>query len=430
MMKKILKYFFSFLASMNLAICILSFIALLVILQSTSGKLATIFKSSNWLVETASTDFYQSKVLLAALIFFCVNLIACTLKRLPLTIHVLKKPAYELDDDLINFFPVIKKFMADDCSRSSEQLLSCLSNFFKRPKFVNKGNEQLKLWAEKGRYTHLGFYLAHLGILVIVIGIIFSLGGYEYSFEIRKDQILNPLIIRDDRGNKKELNFSLLCEDIQTVFEQGTSEIKKRQSTLAIFHDGKKKKTQTVDFGTHLNYQGVSIYQNLTQQANKIRFAKIKVIAKAGDNQFYEVNPGSSFTIKGTDTVIIATRWKDNAIWIRARSSPERIEVSNKPTSFSDSALNDYRFVLEEIVEKEVVGLKAVSDPGREIIWLGFFGMVLGFSICFYLSHQQVFAKIETLEDKCIITLAGTATKEQGPIEVLFEKIQCELCKA
>lgn len=420
-MRRLLKYFFNFLASMNVAIFILSAIAILSILQAAGEKLVTNFGYWKWFKIITSIDFYHTKGFIALLILFGSNLIACSLKRLPKTINVLRYSSKELDEGIAASVPLVKRFKARDYTKSSEALSSTIAKHFKKPTFVKEEGGRLNLYAERGRYTHVGFYLAHLSILVIVIGVMLSTMGYEYSFEIRKGQVFDPLIVRDSEGRKKSLDFSLLCEDIKTTNYQGTSQVERHQSTLTILNDGEKIKTQVVDFGHSLRYQGIDIYQD--RFSRKVKYAKIKVVSRDKGSEVYEVKSGSNFKLGDTGVSVMATRFRSNSLQLRSGSSPAKLWISHDPVRFSDKRLKDYQFSLVEILRKEETSLKVISDPGKGMVWCSFLSMVLGFGITFFLSHQRVWARVEGGEDECTVTLAGSASKDLHTIEELFNDI-------
>ena len=75
-MLKTIKGFFRFLASMNLAIFLLSTISLIIILQEVSDELITTVKYWKWLKIIASIDFYRSMEFFVLLIFSLKGLTA------------------------------------------------------------------------------------------------------------------------------------------------------------------------------------------------------------------------------------------------------------------------------------------------------------------------------------------------------------------
>ena len=105
-MKKIFIAISSFLASIHLTIILLTAATLLFILQIAQEKLVLSFPSWKWLAAVGQFDFYHSRGFFVLFALFCLNLVGCTLKRLPRTIAVLKSSSRELDEALRSSLPI------------------------------------------------------------------------------------------------------------------------------------------------------------------------------------------------------------------------------------------------------------------------------------------------------------------------------------
>jgi cytochrome c biogenesis protein ResB len=303
-----------------------------------------------------------------------------------------------------------------------------LSSQFRTVKTIDRGNNQSLIFAEKGKFSHIGFYFAHVSILAIIIGVMISTAGYECTVEMRKGELLDPLVARDSSGKDKTFDFSIQCEDFATSYYEGTSEIMKHQSTLTLLKDGEKITTQLVDFSHPLLYSGISIYQD--RFTRKVNYAKIKVVSGEGEDRFHDVKRGDRFEIGHTGMVISVSKIKATAITLQVNTGggrPARLVVSKTPVSFPEEQLQDYQLSLVETFEQDATSLLIINDPGEGIIWYSFLAMVLGFSITFFFFHQKVWARVEEHGGTCTITLAGTANKNLKTVEQFLQTIQNEL---
>jgi cytochrome c biogenesis protein len=431
MMKNKLRSLLQFCASLNLTIIVLSVFALLFTLQVAGNKLVSLpaFKSWEWLKVLVAVDIYHSGLFLFLLVLFSLNLIACCINRIPRTLAFLRESPGEPHDTGIDSLPVVKKFTTADGAESRKHLKALLSSQFRTIKTFDRENNQSWLLAEKGKFSHIGFYFAHVSILAIIIGVMLSTGGYECTVEMRKGELLDPLVARDSSGKDKIFDFSIQCEDFATSYYEGTSEIMKHQSTLTLLKDGRKVTTQLVDFSNPLLYSGFSIYQD--RFTRKIKYAKIKVVSRGGEERFHEVKRGDSFEIEQTGMVIRVSRIKSTATSLQLNTSsggrPAKLLVSTTPVSFPDDRLKDYQLSLVEILEQDATSLLIIKDPGEGVIWYSFLAMVLGFSITFFFFHQKVWARVEDHGGPCTITLGGTANKNLKTVEQFFQTIQNEL---
>jgi cytochrome c biogenesis protein len=429
-MKKIVRSLLQFCASLNLTIIVLSVFALLFTLQVAGNKLVALptFKSWEWLKVLVAVDIYHSGLFLFLLVLFSLNLVACCINRIPRTLAFLRKSPGEPHDPDIDCLPVVKKFTTTEGAASRKHVTALLSSQFRTIKTIDRENNQSWLFAEKGKFSHIGFYFAHVSILAIIIGVMLSTRGYECSVEMRKGELLDPLVARDSSGKDKTFDFSIQCEDFATSYYKGTSEIMKHQSTLTLLKDGKKVTTQLVDFSHPLLYSGISIYQD--RFTRKIKYAKIKVVSRAGEDQFHVVKRGDRFEIDRTGMVISISKIKSTATSLQVSTSggrPAKLLVSKTPVSFPDERLKDYQLSLVETFEQDATSLLIINDPGEGVIWYSFLAMVLGFSIAFFFFHQKVWVQVEEHGSARTITLAGTANKNLKTVEQFFQTIQNEL---
>jgi cytochrome c biogenesis protein len=430
MMKKILRSLLQFCASLNLTIIVLSVFALLFTLQVAGSKLVSLpaFTSWEWLRAIVAVDIYHSGWFVFLLALFSLNLIACCINRIPRTLAFLRDSPEEAPDEGIDSLPVVKKFTAPEGAAVGKQVKNLLSSQFRTVKTVGRGDNRSWLFAEKGKFSHIGFYFAHVSILAIIIGVMISTAGYECTVEMRKGELLDPLVARDSSGKDKTFDFSIQCEDFATAYYEGTSEIMKHQSTLTLLKDGEKIVTQRVDFSHPLLYSGISIYQD--RFTRKVKYAKIKVVSGEGDDQFHEVKRGDRFEIDHTGIFISVSKIKDTSISLQVNTSggrPAKLVVTETPVSFPDEQLKDYRLSLVETFEQDATSLLIINDPGEGVIWYSFLAMVLGFSITFFFFHQKVWVRVEEHGGTCTIILAGTANKNLKTVEQFFQTIQNEL---
>ena len=426
-MKKIFVAISSFLASIHLTIILLSAATLIFILQIAREKLALSFPSWKWLAAIGQFDFYHSRGFFVLFALFCINLIGCTLKRLPRTIDVLKSSSKELDEDLRISLPICETVAVSDYQAARQTLLAMVAGYFKKTGIIREDGDSLHLFAEKGRYSHAGFYLAHLCLLLLALGTTLSATGFQYSFEVTKNQLLDPLVVRAAGRQEKALDFSLLCSDLKTTSYGESSKLKKHQSTLSIIKNGATVATQEVDFATPLHYNGIDIYQD--RFSKTIPYAKIKIIAPDNQQSTHELKLGDSFAAGATGVRIRVTRLRPDGVQLKTLTLPETLGVAQSPVQFRQAPLQGYWFSLMEITQKESTTLKAIYDPGKDLIWYSFILMVAGFSICFFCSHQRMWAHIERTGSGCSVTLAGAATKNLREVSELIMTIKNNMQK-
>jgi cytochrome c biogenesis protein ResB len=228
--------------------------------------------------------------------------------------------------------------------------------------------------------------------------------------------------VRNAARQENTLDFSLLCRDIRTISYGESAKFKKHESTLSIIKNGVTIATQEVDFATPLRYEGIDIYQD--RFSKTIPYAKIKIIHPDNQQSTHELKLGDSFVLGPAGVRIRATRLRADGVQLKAVDTPETLLVTQSPVQFRQPPLQGYQLSLVEFAQKEATTLKAIYDPGKGLIWYSFIFMVAGFSICFFCSHQRIWARIERTESGCSVTLAGAATKNVREISELIMTIR------
>jgi len=422
-MKRVLTALFNQLASITLTIILLSAISLLIGLQLAAPQLKPLFKDSPWLTELATVEFFRSRLFILFLILFCINLIACTLKHLNKTVALFRAASTfkELPDAS---WPVSEIIEGKDIETVTRNLINAFTRHFRKPVMVKEDAGLRFLRAERGRYTNLGFYLAHLSILTLVIGVIMSLNGYTYYIDISEGQVIDPLVVVDSKQHEKRLDFGLRCDEFKTLYYEGTTKVFKHESTLSIIEHRNKVKTQLVNFGTALHYGTLDIYQN--RFVNSIQRAKIQVITPTGEEHLYEVKNGEIFRLPGINLPIRAAAFRENSLQLLSLSPPDRLWISHSPVRFMQVALSGYQFSLAGFSSTEMTNLRIVDDPGKGIVWYSFLSMIAGFCIMFFLSHRRIWAMVETIENRCEVKLGGTSTKNPQSMQETLNLIARE----
>ncbi len=74
-----------------------------------------------------------------------------------------------------------------------------------------------RLFAEGGKFSRLGFYITHFGIVFIIIGGILGNLGYQGYMQVVEGWQTIPGLVRGTTREKK-LDFSIRCDDFQVTF--------------------------------------------------------------------------------------------------------------------------------------------------------------------------------------------------------------------
>src|SRR4030042_4592918 len=105
------------------------------------------------------TDMYHAWWFLAFLLIFCINLIICSLDRLPRVMKLVREKVRPLPVEHIGKMSIKKTFsQKNKAAHIKELAVSSLNNIGFKP-LESSGEEGTQLYAEKGNFTRLGVYI-------------------------------------------------------------------------------------------------------------------------------------------------------------------------------------------------------------------------------------------------------------------------------
>lgn len=136
-----------------------------------------------WLVRLGLTDIFHSAFFVALLLMLAMNLLACSIERLPKVwrdaFHVAPPPVD--DPTLREWTPEIariRKYLLERPgnagvlsvreARAASELF--FQKYFKGYTVLRDAEDQFQLMVEKGKYSRVGVYITHLSLLMIMFG--------------------------------------------------------------------------------------------------------------------------------------------------------------------------------------------------------------------------------------------------------------------
>jgi cytochrome c biogenesis protein len=385
-------------------------------------------------------DMYNSVWFLALLGAFSLNLIICTLDRLPTVNKIVRR------DNLATSPERLAKMQLHAEQRIGGSLASAkeeVTRYLAGKGWKTESREQKSgtlLFAQKGAWTRYGVYVVHISILVILIGAIIGsstvaekiLKNPEFAFKggvslpetAESDFIFS--YSQDSKGSKIPLGFTVRCDFFTIHYYPGTGMPKDYVSGLTVLEDGEEVLSKIIEVNKPLTYKGVTFYQS---SYNQIGAAIIKLReTTSGNMHAFPVNPqdysvthqwkeGESDAmlriqaarpLYGPDGKIIGTEMK---IWMMDSDGP--------PSMFS---LNYGRPVIVErprakyelsIGPHFATGLQVAKDPGVWWVYTGCGLMLIGLYMAFFMSHRRIWAHVYELDGQAVVLFAGNANKNK-----------------
>src|SRR4030043_1171170 len=378
-------------------------------------------------------DMYHSWWFSAILILLVINLIACSLRRIPAILsQVFHGPETKaLEDSMVRALHHVEKVRTSALSKKEEEIQSCLKKWLRSPDRIET-ESSITLYSEKGRFSRLGFPITHLSILVILIGgLLGSLSGFKGFVNILEGETVGRgyLRIRDDEM-AKPLDFKVRCDDFSLTYcdlpGRKEKHVKEYTSNLNVLDNGQEVLKQTIQVNHPLHYKGLAFYQASYGTIHNVSLGVQRKSKK--EKMVLKLMEGETAPIPNSNTLIRILRYAHEVpnfgegvqvVLFKPTQEPRPFWLLRNFPQLDQQRGDEFFLTFEGFTEKEYTGLQVTRDPGVWIVWVGSGLMILGLIISFFFSHQRVWAKLPKSSEGEII-LAGSTNKNRVAFEKAF----------
>lgn len=380
-------------------------------------------------------DMYHSWWFILLLYLLTVNLVACSIKRLPHIWKTIRNPVTTLNSGLEKSLSgVVSLSSSEKPAVLKDKLAGILKAEFAEP-VVTEADGAWHLFAQKTPWCRLAVYCVHLSVIVIFIGaIVGSVFGYKGFVNIMEGETISKIMSRSNQ--EIDLGFSLRCEQFSvTKYPSGAP--KEFKSILTVLENGQPVPDYTnarVIVNDPLTYKGITFYQSSYGNAGNYLFT---VSDLDGKNQVALTVDGQSSARLPDGSIMRVTEDTDDiSPFAAGMSGPavqvERLSADGKKESFIVYAnypeLNIQHakghgsgpVIHYQGARKQMyTGLQVAKDPGVEIVWLGCLLMVVGIYVAFFMSHRRVWVRIQN----GTVTIGGNASKNQAGFQLFLDQL-------
>ncbi|MBI5049755.1 MAG: cytochrome c biogenesis protein ResB [Nitrospirae bacterium] len=394
-------------------------------------------------------NMYHSWWFITLLILICVNLIICSLERLPKTLKLINTPMKPAGETVIKTLPVRKelKVKANLKAVKDEFFNSLAASGF----HVSESTEgdSAELYSQKGKYSRLGLYIVHLSILLIftgaIIGARFGFGGFLNLPEGETSDVAYT-----GGGKTIPLGFTIKCNWYNTDYYRGSDMPQEFQSELVVIEGGREVLKKVIEVNNPLTYKGITFYQSSYGMIpNAAGVFILKVTPVRGTEHVLNVQIGDTFEMPGTG--LKGTINGFSPALTRDPTTGNLITYSDKLINpavliqFSEAGKQSFTgWILKRYPETgvlpqghkveffdywgvEYTGLQVSRDPGVWLIYLASIIMSIGLYIAFFMSNKKIWVRIspDVSGGKSFvkISVGGSASKNRLSYEKEVERI-------
>ncbi|MBW1772367.1 MAG: cytochrome c biogenesis protein ResB [Deltaproteobacteria bacterium] len=396
-------------------------------------------------------DMYHALWFRLIIAVLALNLIICTIDRFPTAWKRLKaQPRPDRSKPFENLPPERTFTVKGSMTSVAERLKVFMKARYKNISDKREEKEYF-LYGDKGRYSHMGVYIVHLSVLLILMGsIIGSFFGLEAFVNIAEGESVDTIRLRKS-NNPYKIPFQVLCKKFTVDFYDNGAP-KEFRSDLQFLVDGKVVKEGPLIVNHPITFQGITFYQSTYgkmpdriqlkiarqgsgSETNEVVVSMRKAIPLPGkEGQFEVADIKDNFMRWGLGPAVLIrvhpSQGEEKAFWVFQQ--PEMVKkklpgIFEKYPKLNPASYPPYVFFLEEFESKYYTGLQANRDPGVFLVWIACFLMVLGFFVAFFTSHRQFRVRIQSKKDRLKISIAGNTSKNEVGLERDLDQLTGQL---
>lgn len=382
-------------------------------------------------------DLYHAGWFRLLLLLLGVNLIVCTMERLPKTLKLLRYRDRTVEPEkllkLASHAEMKTSFTWDQVRPVLERIVSETIGPVRRVEMPS-GDGAYAAVAEKGRWSLLMVYVVHLSVLVVLLGALTgSVFGFKAFMNIAEGESTDEA--EPPSGNGVfQLPFQVRLDKFDVSFYEGGMP-KDYRSDVTIIDGGREALKGSVRVNDPLTYNGVTFYQ--ASYGSVLKQAEIEIQNTQSGAVYKLTLPFKEMVdIPETQSKIMAMHYEEDfsgfgpAIVLvvfdeGAKPAVSRVLV-NHP-DFHGNQFQNYRVRVLRTEQSRYTGLQVKRDPGVWIVWCGFITMILGIAAAYWMGSRKVWVWASTGAGKggVRIVVAGRADKDTFAFEQIFEDL-CE----
>lgn len=369
-----------------------------------------------------------------------VNLLACSIERLPKIWIDIQGPRKQLaDDQLRGIKHTWKKTLpASERGRLGEMLTAIFG-----PK-LDRVDER-HFFFERHRYARCGVYIVHTGLTVIMLGgIINGLTKLDGIMMVAEGRTGKNVRLKGP-GNlpySHEMGFEVRCDDfrLKTFVDGAPMEF---ESDLSIFDPASPVNpvvTKKIQVNDPLEYGGYTFYQASYNPIPGEQLVQLDVGPRGGQRKTYPLSIGERLTlIDGTTftPVEVISEFAGLGAAVRVQeTAPNGTQTSyvvfrEYPAFDREVRRGTHDVQFRGFDQQYATGLQVGRVPWIPVIFGGFAIMFAGMFMAFFMSHRRYWGRIVEKGDGSLdVVIAGAARRHQYAFAEEFEKIKDVLSAA
>ncbi|SHF52651.1 cytochrome c biogenesis protein [Desulfacinum infernum DSM 9756] len=386
-----------------------------------------------WITTLQLHDLYHSLWFQALLGLLSLNLIVCTLQRLPKTVALLQHREEFLDPRKLSKFSLSCTLRVPSGLPHARQAVEQVVRSKVGPlNQLHAPQDSFAFVVERGRWTRYMVYVVHLSVLIIFFGALLgSLFGFKGMMNVAEGETNNRVFL--SRGHRQVvLPFQVRCDDFHvSYYDTGAPE--EFRSDLVILEDGREVLRRSIRVNDPLTYKGVTFYQ-----------ASYGAILKEAKVQFTDKESGETITLDlafrepvpfaDSGRMMELVDFAEDlsgfgkavaVVTYREGEQPKGSWILVERPDFHGNRVDRYAVKVLDLNQAHYTGLQVKRDPGVVIVITGFILLLAGLLTTFYTQHRKIFIWAQATNPGTTLILAARSSKKSLAFEREFQHL-CE----
>lgn len=378
-------------------------------------------------------DVFHSWWFTIIVLMLALNLIACSIQRLPQIWIDIRNPPLHLDDTLLQELPNKRLFHY----QISEHAQQCLARIVpSKAHRVISGQTTSYFW-ERQKWGRLGVYIIHTALLMVMFGSMattnLGVDGFMTIPEGRAEQYVQIKGPGSLLANAN-LGFEVVCRDFRLkTFVDGSPMA--FESDLEIW-DPKVDKNpvlaKTIRVNDPLDYRGYTFYQASYQPWKGEEKILLAIGEHGTEKLLYTVGLGEKIVMKN-GSYFIPTEAYDNYGGLG-----EAIKVTSKSPTGEESSFvvfrqypefdrrvrrGEFDLSYQGVEQAYATGLSVGKVPGIYVVFSGFVLLFVGLFMAFQMRHRRYYVRFRPLADGAEIDLCAIAFRHEQRFQDEFNAL-------
>lgn len=360
-------------------------------------------------------DAFHSWWFSLAILLLALNLIACSIERLPRIYFDYQKPRPYLTKRRRLGLNLVERVEAS----SYDQARKLVAQFMPRALMRAELGRSDFFFVDKYSFARFGVYVVHIALLIIMFSAIYATqNGVDGHILIEEGGRERLVSARGPSGvtYNYNLGFYVGCDDfrLRTFIDNSPMEY---ESDLYIEDGGQRIITKTVRVNEPLSYKGFTFYQSTFQPRVSEREVTLEITERGGGQRDkVRLKLMQPFTLATNDTMVVQKIYDDFAGLGQAlrigKKNQQGLEtyfhIFRRHPDYDARVRNDsFSVKFIDADQLYATGLSVGYVPGISIIFAGFLLFLLGLFLCFFLTPIRYFAHIEQEQNGYVVWFAA-----------------------